>query len=240
MTADAFIESGNIEVLSANNRGIVTSLRRGEAPILARYEGAYTATTVTIMGDRSGFEWQEPPANNYVDKMVYDKLQRVRVSPSDLCTDAEFIRRVYLDLTGLPPTADEVRAFLADDRSTQEKRDALVDHLIGSPAYVEHWTNKWSDLLQVNRKFLGEVGATTFRDWIRDAVATNKPYDQFAFEVLTATGSTLDNPAAAYWKILREPATAMEKHDASVFGRAIQLQQVPRSSVRTLDTGSIL
>lgn len=210
VTADAFVESGNIEVVSTDNHGIVTSLRRGEAPILARYEGAYTATTVTIMGDRSGFEWTDPPAYSYVDELVYDKLKRVKVSASELCTDAEFIRRVYLDLTGLPPTAEDVRHFLDDQRSTREKRDALVDRLIGSPQYVEHWTNKWSDLLQVNRKFLGEVGATTFRDWIRDAVATNRPYDQFAFEVLTASGSTLDNPAAAYWKILREPAAAME------------------------------
>ncbi|MCA9172399.1 MAG: DUF1553 domain-containing protein, partial [Planctomycetales bacterium] len=111
---------------------------------------------------------------------------------------------------GLPPTAAQARAFINDPTPTQEKRNALVDQLIGSPAYVDHWTNKWADLLQVNRKFLGEVGASALRDWIEHAVATNMPYDQFAYEVLTASGSTLDNPAAAYWKILREPAAAME------------------------------
>ena len=91
--------------------------------------------------------------------------------PSDLCTDAEFIRRVYLDLTGLPPQPDEVRAFLADSRPAAVKRDELVDKLVGSPEFVEHWTNKWADLLQVNRKFLGEKGAVAFRNWIRKAVA---------------------------------------------------------------------
>src|SRR5690606_9662265 len=71
-------------------------------------------------------------------------------------------------------------------------------------------TNKWADLLQVNRKFLGEEGSIALRNWIKDAIATNKPYDQFAYEILTATGSNMENPAAAYWKILRDPAETME------------------------------
>ena len=79
----------------------------------------------------------------------------MKIQPSGLCTDAEFLRRVYLDLTGLPPTADDVRAFLADTRDARVKRDELIDRLIGSEEYVEYWTNKWADLLQVNRKFLG-------------------------------------------------------------------------------------
>lgn len=210
VTADAFIESGNIEVLSADKNGMVTTLRRGEAPVLARYEGAYTATTVTVMGDRTGFEWQQPPVNNYIDEFVYEKLKRVRVLPSDLCSDEEFVRRVYLDLTGLPPKPEEIRGFLADARGQKEKRDALIDRLVGSPSYVEHWTNKWADMLQVNRKFLGDVGAAALRDWIQNAIASNMPYDRFAYEVMTATGSTLEHPAAAYWKVLREPAGAME------------------------------
>ncbi|HTN77522.1 MAG TPA: DUF1549 domain-containing protein, partial [Pirellulaceae bacterium] len=104
VTREAFIESGNIEVIAADNEGIVTMLRRGEAPVLVRYEGAYAATTIIVMGDRSGFEWKEPPTQNYIDQHVYRKLQRVKILPSELCTDAEFIRRVYLDLTGLPPS----------------------------------------------------------------------------------------------------------------------------------------
>jgi hypothetical protein len=210
VTADSFVSSGNIEVAETNDRGIVLALRRGEAPILARYEGAYTATTVTIMGDRSRFAWQQPPSFNYIDDLVYSKLQRMKISPSELCADHEFVRRVYLDLTGLPPTSQQVRAFLSDATESRVKRSALVDHLIGSEAFVEHWTNKWADLLQVNRKFLGELGSAALRSWIQNAIATNMPYDQFAHQILTARGSTLDNPAAAYWKVLREPAEAME------------------------------
>ena len=75
---------------------------------------------------------------------------------------------------------------------------------------MEYWTNKWADLLQVNRKFLGESGAIALRNWIHDSIATNKPYNKFAREVLTASGSNLANPPAAYWKVLRDPADAME------------------------------
>ncbi len=210
VTRDAFIESGNIEVIEANEGGLLTMLRRGESPVLVRYEGAYAATTLMVMGDRSDFAWKQPPTYNYIDQRVYDKLQRVKILPSDVCTDAEFIRRVFLDLTGLPPTSKQVRSFLVDSRDSKLKRDELVDHLVGNREYVEHWTNKWADLLQVNRKFLGEEGAITLRNWIKASVATNKPYDQFAREVITATGSNIENPPAAYWKILRDPTVAME------------------------------
>lgn len=178
--------------------------------MLARYEGAYTATTLVVMGDRTGFAWQPVPENNYVDTLVYEKLKQVKVLPSGLCTDSEFIRRVYLDLIGLPPTSDQVRAFLADKRDTKVKRDELIDKLVGSPEYVEHWTNKWADLLQVNRKFLGSEGATALRAWTRKAVAENMPYDKFAYAILTGSGSTLENPPAAYYKVLRTPDMVME------------------------------
>lgn len=210
VTREAFVESGNIEVLEAQAGGVISTLRRGEASVLVRYEGAYAATTLIVMGDRSGFEWKAPPANNYIDGLVYKKLERVKILPSELCTDEDFVRRVYIDLTGLPPTSDEVRAFLADNQDTKTKRDALVERLVGSREYVEHWTNKWADLLQVNRKFLGEEGSIALRNWIKNAVASNKPYDQFAREVLTAGGSTLENPPAAYYKVIRDPESLME------------------------------
>ena len=197
VTHEAFIESGDIEVATTDPTGVVTVLRRGEAPMLVRYEGNYAATTITVMGDRSGFAWQAPPTHNYIDELVDKKLQHTKTLPSELCSDEAFIRRVYLDMTGLPPTADEVLAFLADERPTQQKRNEWIDRLVGSGEYVEHWTNKWADLLQVNRKFLGEEGSLALRNWIKASVASNKPYDELAYEILTAKGSNLENPAAA-------------------------------------------
>ncbi|MBI1248551.1 DUF1553 domain-containing protein [bacterium] len=210
VTADSFISSGDIEVATANEHGVLKLLRRGEAPVLARYDGAYAATTATVMGDRSEFKWVQQPQNNYIDKLVDEKLKRVKVESSGLCTDDQFVRRLYLDLTGLPPTSDQVRQFLDDKRPSAEKRNALIDELIGSGPYVEYWTNKWCDLLQVNQKYLGDPGVHALRNWIMDSVAANKPYDQMVYEILTASGSTLDHPASAYYKILRTPEETME------------------------------
>ncbi len=210
VSAEAFVDSSNTDIATVDKTGLVTTVRRGEATMLARYEGSYAASTVVVMGDRSGFAWEQRPVNNWIDELVDAKLKKVQVQASPLCDDAEFIRRVYLDLTGLPPSADDVRKFLADKRETKVKRDELVDALVGKDAFVEHWTNKWADLLQVNRTFLGEPGAAALRKWIRDAVATNMPYDKFAYQVLTASGSNVENPPAAYYKVLRDADGVME------------------------------
>jgi Protein of unknown function (DUF1549)/Protein of unknown function (DUF1553) len=210
VTAEAFLESSLTDAVEVDKQGLATGMRRGESSLLARYEGAYAATTVVVMGDRSGFVWQDPPANTHLDTLVYNKLKKIKVQPSDLCGDAEFLRRVYLDLIGVPPQPEAVRAFLADARDTRIKRDETIDRLIGSSEFVDHWTNKWADLLQVNRKFLGEEGAWAFRNWIRQALSDNMPYDKFVYSVLTASGSTLANPPASYFKVLRAPVDVME------------------------------
>jgi hypothetical protein len=210
VTEDAFIESGDTEVATADAAGALTAVRRGEAPILARYEGAYAATTLTVMGDRAGFEATAPPVYNHIDELVDAKLARMKITASPLCSDEEFLRRVSLDLTGLPPTADDVRAFLADARPSRDKRRAAIERLIGSDDYIEHWTNRWADLLLVNGKFLGPEGAAGYRGWIRNAVAENRPYDQFVRELFTATGSNREHPAASYFKALRTPEAIAE------------------------------
>ena len=210
VSAEAFLESSLSEKVEVDKQGLATAVRRGEAAMLARYEGAYAATTVIVMGDRSGFVWNEVPEYNHIDSLVYTKLKKVKLLPSDLCTDADFLRRIYLDLVGIPPEPDQVRAFLADARDSKTKRDELIDRLVGDPDFVEHWTNKWADLLQVNRKFLGEEGAWAFRNWIKQAIATNMPYDKFVSQVLTASGSNIENPPASYFKVLREPGDVME------------------------------
>ena len=210
VTRESFIESADNEVATATLQGTITGLRRGESAILARYEGAFAATTLTVMGQRTGFSWQEPPANNEIDKFVASKWKRMKILPSPLTDDYEFMRRIFLDLTGLPPDSQALREFVADDRPTQIKRDELVDQLIASDEFVDHWTNKWADLLQVNRKYLGPEGAAAFRGWIRQQVELNTPYDQLVRTLLTSSGSNNENPAASYYKILRKPDDIME------------------------------
>jgi mono/diheme cytochrome c family protein len=210
VTQEAFIESGNAEVCKSFSGGLAQAIRRGEAPVLARYEGSYAAATLTVMGNRDGFAWSEPESFSTIDQLVANKWQRMKIQPSEPCNDAEFLRRVRLDLTGLPPTITELKEFLADSRPARQKRREKIDALIGNPDYVDHWTNKWADLLQVNSKFIGAEGAKAFREWIRTAVAENRPYNKFAHEILTASGSNKDNPAASYYKILRDPDLIME------------------------------
>ncbi len=210
VTAEAFLVSSNIEVATVDRDGILKAVRRGETAVLARYEGNYAAASVIIMGERRGFAWQPVPEFNAIDHLVYEKLKEVKVLPSGLCSDADFLRRLHLDLTGLPPEPEAVRAFLKDGRPSKVKREELVDKLVGSPEFVDHWTNKWADLLQVNRKFLGIAGAESFRAWIKQAIAKNVPYDKFCYEILTGSGSNMANPPASYFKILREPDLAME------------------------------
>ncbi|VAX38380.1 probable vegetatible incompatibility protein HET-E-1, partial [hydrothermal vent metagenome] len=210
VTADAFIESGNTEVAKANKSGLLTALRRGESSILVRYEGAYAATTLTVMGNRDQFVWKNPSLNNEIDKLVAAKWKRVKTLPSSLCSDEEFVRRIYLDLSGVPPTTQQLKNFLADKQASRTKRDKLIETLLKSDDFIELWTNKWADLLQVNRKYLGAQGAAGFRKWIRGHVAKNTPYDKFVHEIISANGSNKENPPASYYKIHRTPQSIME------------------------------
>jgi WD40 repeat protein/mono/diheme cytochrome c family protein len=210
VTREAFLESGNNEVGAVLEGARVQALRRGEVPVLARFEGAYAATTLTVMGDRSGFQANATAAVHPVDRFVASKWERMKIQPSSICSDSEFLRRIHLDLTGLPPTAQRVREFLADTTDSKTKREREIDTLLASDAFTDHWTNKWSDLLQVNSKFLGKEGAAKFKDWIRASIAEKKPYDRFVYEILTATGSNREHPAASYYKILRTPEETVE------------------------------
>ena len=203
VTRDAVITSSKDEVARVAG-AVLTGIRRGEAAVLVRYEGNYAAVNVSIMGDRAGFTWTPQPEYNFIDKHVNAKLLKRNTLPAEECTDAEFLRRVYIDLTGLIPTATQSRAFLEDVAPGPQKRQAVVAKLVGGKEYVDNWSNKWADLLQCNTKALGEDAVWAFREWIRETIAQNKPYDQFAYEVVTAQGSSLTNPAVNFYRALRD------------------------------------
>lgn len=210
VTREAIFETSDFDVATVAKSGLVQAVRRGEAAALIRYEGVYGTAPITVVGNREGYRWNESPEFNFVDTHVNNKLKLMKILPSELCTDAEFLRRILLDLTGLPPTGDQVRTFLADKRASKTKREAKIDELLSSPDFVDQWTLKWSDLLMSNRKFITEKGVWAFRNWIRSAIAANKPYDKFVYELITASGSTFENPAANYYRIAREPKLVME------------------------------
>ena len=217
VTRDAVLTSNSIEVAKITGNEI-TGLARGEAAILVRYEGNYGVVNVSIMGDRSGFAFAPMPEYNYVDRAINAKCEQMKILPSEECTDAEFVRRVYLDLAGITPTAEQARAFVEDTTPSKEKREKLVDELLGSKDFVDNWSNKWADLLQCNSKTLGTKGVWVFREWIREAVAQNMPYDQFARTLVTAEGSSYDNPPVNYMRTLKDDGKITEDVSQTFLG----------------------
>jgi hypothetical protein len=159
---------------------------------------------------RPGFQWTQLPQHNYIDRHVDAKLKKVETLPSEIASDAEFLRRVYLDLIGIPPSPEETRAFLAEPGEQRLKRSRWIDKLMARQEFVDHWAVKWGDLFQNTRKFVGDKGVWQYRDWIRRSLAENKPYDQWVREILTAQGSTFENPAANFFRIAKNPKVAME------------------------------
>ena len=147
----------------------------------------------------------EPPmgvrarANNPIDQFIAANWAKYRVIPHALCSENEFVRRAYLDITGVIPTVDQVTAYL--ESSTTNRRPNLIDELLASPRYADHWTAFWGDLLR-EQSYVQGVEVNSFRRYIRQSLHHNKRYDQWVWEMITATGMAKDNPAANF--ILRD------------------------------------
>ena len=174
---------------------------RGDAgSVRAALEASPALVNVTLSGRWPALhlaaEAQDPKAGEMLLGFGADPLAKNRdgKTPRELATDAEFMRRVYLDLTGTIPDVKTIRTFLVDQREPKVKRAELVNRLVGTPEFVDFWTNKWADLLQVNKKWLGGQGAQSLHSWIRGAVASNMPYDKFVASFLNSEGSTIKNP----------------------------------------------
>ena len=225
VTREAIFETSNFEVATVSKQGMITAVQRGEAAALVRFEGSYAAAPIAILGNRDGYDWTPSPEHNFIDTLVNEKLQRMKILPSPAADDAEFLRRVSLDIAGIPPTVEEVNAFVADPTEAVAKRTAKIDQLLSGAFYVEHWTLKWSDLLLNRRKTVTERGVWAFRNWIRQSVAVNTPYDQFAEELITAGGSAFENPAANYFRIAREPKLVMENMTQVFLGTRFSCNQ---------------
>ena len=211
VTREANIESNMPDLASVGTNADVKGARTGEATLLVRYQGKFSTVPVTVLNPKPGFAWKQLAQNNYIDRLIDAKLERLKIQPSPAVDDAGFLRRVSLDLTGQLPDPNEVRAFLADTANSKLKRSRMIDKLIASSAFVDHWTLKWGDLLQANRKYLGEKGVYAFDEWIRESIAANKPYDKMANELLSSGGSSYESPAANFFRVTRDPKPTMEK-----------------------------
>jgi hypothetical protein len=177
----------------------------GEATLMIRYMNNIVAwnTAIPIEGSVDGQLYANLPRNNFIDPLVWSKLETMGIVPSEPAADHTFLRRAYLDVIGRLPTPDEARAFL--NSPAPAKREELVDALLGRPEYADHWANKWADLLRPNPYRVGIKPTMAFDAWIRQAFRDNRPYDAFVRELITAQGSTWRNGAATLFRDRRTP-----------------------------------
>src|SRR5262245_13603215 len=212
--------SSDAAIADVSMNGLVEFKQSGEVAILCRYLDEMQAVRLTYLEPKPGFAWPNPPEANYVDKHVFAKLKMLNIAPSEVCTDSEFVRRAYLDLCGLLPTAEETKAFLAD--SSADKRAKLVDRLLQRPEYADFWTLKWSDVFRSSRKTVQLKGVHTFQSWLRGHIADNASFDRIAREILTANGSSFENPPANYFRVARDPTSLAETTAQLFFGVRMQ------------------
>lgn len=220
ITEVAVYTSSDTEVADVSVNGLVNGKDRGETAIVVRYLEFIESSFLTFVKDIEGYAWNNPPANNYIDDLVYEKLQQLKFLPSKICTDEEFLRRAYLDVIGVLPEIEETTAFLADPAT--DKRVALIDALLERPEYAKFWTLKWGDLLRLTTSQVGGDGVYKYHRWVERAVRDNMPYDQFARELLTATGSTLANPPANFYRTAGDTNDCVETISQVFLGSRLQ------------------
>ncbi len=205
VTRQAQFDTNDRDTAAVTPDGLVAAQgRSGPAAVMARYSGqlAVFRAVVPRPGPRPDVAFTP---RNFVDTHTAAQWAALNLAPSPPATDAAFLRRVSLDLTGALPTPDEVTAYLADTGA--DKREKLVDRLLASPGFADVFATKWADLLRVKRRGEPERAAGTFafHAWIRDAVAADLPYDQFVTRVLTATGTEGKNPPVVWVKEFDRP-----------------------------------
>ena len=216
----AAYETSNTAVATIDEHGQITPHDRGEAAILVRFLEHIESVPVMFVKDVPGFAWKAPPENNEIDRLVNAKLRQLQYLPAETCSDAEFLRRAYLDVIGLLPTVTESEAFLADP--AEDKRSRLIDQLLEREEYAKFWALKWGDLLKMTGKLVGDQGVYKYHRWVEAAFRDNMPYDQFAQQLLTASGSTLANPPANFYRTATDMNECVETISQVFLGARLQ------------------
>ena len=222
VTTVAVYESANPAVQIAAD-GKVQSELPCETTVLVRYLEQQVPVTLAFIPARAGFTWVKPEPHNYIDRHIFAKLQRLRMNPSEVCSDETFVRRAYLDLLGIIPTADEARSFVLD--RTETKRARLIDTLLERPEFADFWALKWMDLLRAEERMLDRKGLELLHRWVRQSILDHKPLDQFAREIIAARGSTYKNPPANFYRATRSPVERAEAAAQMFLGVRVQCAQ---------------
>jgi hypothetical protein len=208
-------------VAGVDDTGLVKIAGNGEASIVAIHAGQIALAQIAspFPGAVDAKAFAASPRHNFIDGLVLKKLESLNIPPSPQCADHEFIRRAYLDALGILPTPEEVQKLTADP--SKDKRTKLIDAILERPEFVDYWTYKWSDLLLISSRKLPQPSMRAFSHFVRQSVADDKPWDQFAREILTVRGNTLQNGQANYFLLHREITDLTEATAVTFMGMSI-------------------
>ena len=213
--------SASADVAEVDEKGKLRVLGFGEGALSVWYLNKIGLASVTVpyqqAVDTKAFA--DAPKRNEIDTLVLEKLDKLNLPPSPVASDAEFVRRVYLDTIGTLPTPEEIKAFLAD--ASADKRDKLIDHLLDRPEFVDYWTYKFCDLLLVNSERLRPPAMWAYYNWVRDNVAARRPWDEMVRDLLTAQGSTLENGATNFYVLHQDTRELSETVSLAFLGLSI-------------------
>jgi len=224
VTRLAYFMSSNDNSATVSQDGTVTSQNRGESFVMCRFDTHTVGIPVITLPANAEFTWPDIAETNYIDTLVHDKLRTLRIVPSDICSDREFIRRVSIDICGIVPTPEEVQAFVAND--DPQKRSQLIDQLLNRKEFVEMWVMKWSELLQIrSSQQVSYKAALLYYNWLQEKVANDVPVDEMIRELLTAEGGTFTNPATNYYQNEQDNLKISENVAQVFLGMRLQCAQ---------------
>jgi len=224
VTTLALFLSNNDAAAKVGPDAVIVAGDRGEAFVMARFATFTVGVPVIVLPKDLQFTWPNVPENNYVDTLVHAKLKKLRIEPSGVCTDEEFLRRVFVDVVGTLPSSDEYRAFMADQ--SPDKRAKLVDDLLGRKEFAEMWVLKWAELLQVrSSNTVSYKAMLLYFTWLQDKIARNVPVNEWVQELLGASGGTFKSPATNFYQGEADILKVSENVAQVFMGMRIQCSQ---------------
>ncbi|HEV3164393.1 MAG TPA: DUF1549 and DUF1553 domain-containing protein [Isosphaeraceae bacterium] len=215
--------SNNDAAVTVDEQGLATGKGPGEAFILARFDKFASGVPIIV---RPGTEFHSPGTSdvNYIDTLIHAKLDSLNILPSEVCSDETFLRRAYVDLIGLLPTAEDRARFLSD--TNPDKRSVLIDSLLARSEFLDIWVMRWAELLQIRTaNGLSPKGLQRYDSWLRDRVRAGVTIDKIARDLLPATGGSFDNPAVSYFQTETTPSLIAENVAQVFLGTRIQCAQ---------------
>jgi hypothetical protein len=213
--------SSDESVASVDQNGRISVVGPGAGAVTGWFASQTVISRITCAfpNDISQDVYASQSRRNFIDEHVVAKLSELRIEPAPECSDVAFVRRTFLDVIGTLPTPTEVRDFLADE--TEGKRDRLIESLLARPEFVDYWAYKWSDVLLVNGNKLRPMGVKAYYKWIRNEIAENTPWDEFARKVVTSTGSSIENGATNFFALHQDPENMAENVSQAFLGLSI-------------------